>query len=88
MCGVVKCTKCDCYGLSNQNLGGRNVSPGVYNSIFIIVDWYGSTVSKDDMFWTGTPSFFLIGPENEIVKIHGAQPYSTFKQTFDSQLEK
>ena len=37
---------------------------------------------------TGTPSFFLIGPENEIVKIHGAQPYSTFKQTFDLHLKK
>ena len=37
---------------------------------------------------TGTPSFFLIVPENEIVKIHGAQPYSTFKQTFDLHLKK
>ena len=37
---------------------------------------------------TGTPSFFLIGTENEIVKIHGAQPYDVFKETFDLQLKK
>jgi len=37
---------------------------------------------------TGTPTFFLIGPENEIVKIHGAQPYNVFKESFDSQLKK
>ena len=37
---------------------------------------------------TGTPSFFLIGPENEIIKIHGAQPYDVFKETFDLHLKK
>jgi len=37
---------------------------------------------------TGTPSFFLIGPENEISKIHGAQPYEAFKRTIDSVLKK
>ena len=37
---------------------------------------------------TGTPSFFLIGPENEILKIHGAQPYEAFKRTIDSVLKK
>ena len=37
---------------------------------------------------TGTPSFFLIGSENEIIKIHGAQPYDVFKETFDLQLKK
>ena len=36
----------------------------------------------------GTPSFFLIGPENEIVNIHGAQPYDVFKESFDLYLQK
>ena len=36
----------------------------------------------------GTPSFFLIGPENEIVNIHGAQPYDIFKESFDLHLQK
>ena len=37
---------------------------------------------------TGTPSFFLIDTENEIIKIHGAQPYDVFKETFDLHLKK
>ena len=37
---------------------------------------------------TGTPSFFLIGTENEIIKIHGAQPYDVFKESFDLHLQK
>ena len=37
---------------------------------------------------TGTPSFFLIGPENELEKIHGAQSYEYFKEIFDSHLKK
>ena len=36
----------------------------------------------------GTPSFFLIGQENEIVNIHGAQPYDVFKESFDLHLQK
>ena len=49
------------------------------------------TASKNDantLGITGTPSFFLIGPENELEKIHGAQPYDVFKQFFDLHLKK
>ena len=49
------------------------------------------TASKNDantLGITGTPSFFLIGPENELEKIHGAQPYNVFKEIFDSHLKK
>jgi len=49
------------------------------------------TASKNDantLGITGTPSFFLIGPENELEKIHGAQPYDVFKEIFDSHLKK
>ena len=49
------------------------------------------TASKRDantLGITGTPSFFLIGPENELEKIHGAQPYDIFKESFDSALKK
>ena len=54
--------------------------------------------SKDDanaLDITGTPSFFLItswqetdGQPNEIVRIHGAQPYDVFKELIDSQLKQ
>jgi len=36
----------------------------------------------------GTPGFFVIGIDNKITKIPGAQPYSVFKKVFDSELEK
>ena len=47
-----------------------------------------SVKDANTMGVTGTPSFFLIGPENEITKIHGAQPYDAFKRTIDSMLKK
>ena len=47
-----------------------------------------SVEDANTMGITGTPSFFLIGPENEITKIHGAQPYEAFKRTIDSMLKK
>ncbi len=44
---------------------------------------------------TGTPSFFLIASwqetdeqKNEITRIHGAQPYDVFKESFDLLLKK
>jgi protein-disulfide isomerase len=37
---------------------------------------------------TGTPAFFVIGPDNQITKIGGAQPFSVFQQTFNSELAK
>jgi protein-disulfide isomerase len=33
---------------------------------------------------TGTPGFFVIGPNNKIVKIPGAQPYDVFVNIFES----
>jgi len=37
---------------------------------------------------TGTPGFFIIGPENSITRISGAQPYEVFEEIFNSMLEK
>ena len=36
----------------------------------------------------GTPGFFIIGPDNEVTRIGGAQPYNVFKRIFDSELNK
>jgi len=46
--------------------------------------------SKDarDLGITGTPAFFVIGPDNKITKLSGAQPYEIFEQIFNSELEK
>ena len=37
---------------------------------------------------TGTPAFFVIGPDNIVSKIGGAQPYEVFEKIFESQLKK
>jgi len=34
---------------------------------------------------TGTPAFFVIGPNNKIVKVPGAQPYDVFANILDSK---
>ncbi len=49
-----------------------------------------SNSSKDarDLGITGTPAFFVIGPDNEITRISGAQPYESFEKIFNSELEK
>jgi len=47
-----------------------------------------SVEDANTMGITGTPSFLLIGSENEIIKIHGAQPYDVFKKSFDLYLQK
>lgn len=36
----------------------------------------------------GTPGFFIIGPDSQVTKIGGAQPYEVFKRIFDSELQK
>ena len=37
---------------------------------------------------TGTPAFFVIGSDNTVTKIGGAQPYEVFEKIFESQLKK
>lgn len=37
---------------------------------------------------TGTPGFFIIGPDNQITKIPGAQPYESFQKIFEYELAK
>ena len=37
---------------------------------------------------TGTPAFFVIGPDEKVTRIFGAQPYEVFSKTFEVELEK
>lgn len=37
---------------------------------------------------TGTPGFFIIGPDNSVTRVIGAQPYEVFEEIFNSMLEK
>ena len=49
-----------------------------------------SNSSKDarDLGITGTPAFFVVGPDNKITRLFGAQPYESFEKIFNSELEK
>ena len=37
---------------------------------------------------TGTPAFFVIGPDENVTRIFGAQPYEVFSSTFETELTK
>ena len=37
---------------------------------------------------TGTPAFFVIGPDGKTTRLFGAQPYETFESVFEKELER
>ena len=37
---------------------------------------------------TGTPAFFVIGPDGKTTKISGAQPFEVFENIFEKELKK
>ncbi|MBA0908440.1 MAG: thioredoxin domain-containing protein [Nitrosarchaeum sp.] len=47
-----------------------------------------SNKDAKDLGLTGTPAFFVIGPDNKVTKLVGAQPFETFEKLFNSMLEK
>jgi len=46
-----------------------------------------SNQDAKDLGLTGTPSFFVIGPDNKVTKLFGAQPYVQFENIFESMLK-
>ena len=47
----------------------------------------GSVSDAHALGLTGTPDFFIIGPDNSIDKIVGAQPYESFDEIFKAKLK-
>ncbi|HJU14263.1 MAG TPA: thioredoxin domain-containing protein, partial [Candidatus Nitrosotalea sp.] len=47
----------------------------------------GSVSDANTLGLTGTPDFFIIGPDNSVTKVVGAQPYSVFDEIFKSKLQ-
>ena len=47
----------------------------------------GSVTDAQTLGLTGTPDFFIIGPDNSVTKIVGAQPYEVFDEIFKSKLK-
>ena len=46
-----------------------------------------SVSNARDLGLSGTPDFFIIGPDNYITKVVGAQPYDVFDEIFKSKLK-
>ena len=48
----------------------------------------GSNEDARSLELTGTPAFFIIGPDGKTTRLFGAQPYESFEKVFESELEK
>ena len=46
-----------------------------------------SVTNAKDLSLSGTPDFFIIGPDNSVTKVVGAQPYEVFDEIFKSELK-
>ena len=49
---------------------------------------FASNQDAKSLELTGTPAFFVIGPDGKTTRLFGAQPYETFEQVFENELEK
>jgi len=47
----------------------------------------GSVSDANNLGLTGTPDFFIIGQDNSVTKVVGAQPYAVFDEIFKSKLQ-
>jgi len=61
----------------------QSFSSGKYDSII-----NGNYNAGRQLGITGTPTFFLVGPKNQIVQIVGAQPASVFEQQVSSMISR
>jgi len=48
----------------------------------------GSNEDARSLELTGTPAFFVIGPDGKTTRLFGAQPLETFEKIFQEELEK
>jgi len=80
---------------SSENLLKFASDAGLNNDEFskcVIASKYSSIVTNSnqdakDLGLTGTPGFFIIGPDKNVTKIGGAQPYDVFERIFNSELK-
>lgn len=71
-------------GDAGLEMGGWNECVvGQYGSSTILA----SNTDAKKLGLTGTPAFFVIGPDGSIVRIMGAQDYEEFVRIFDGMLE-
>lgn len=81
---------------SSENLLGFAVNVGLdaekWNECMLSKSHQQTIVSSNNdartLGLTGTPAFFVIGPDNQVTKIGGAQPYDVFERIFEAELAK
>ena len=81
---------------SSENLGNFAQEIGLDMDVWsecIVKGLHSQTIlasNKDaeNLELTGTPAFFVIGPDGKTTKLFGAQPFETFKNIFENELEK
>ena len=81
---------------SSENLLGFAVNVGLdaekWNECMLSKNHQQTIVSSNNdartLGLTGTPAFFVIGPDNQVTKIGGAQPYDVFERIFEAELAK
>jgi protein-disulfide isomerase len=61
----------------NQCMAQSKYIPTIRNSVS----------DANNLGLTGTPDFFIIGPDNSVTKVVGAQPYQVFDEIFKSKLQ-
>jgi protein-disulfide isomerase len=59
------------------------MSNGVHSQIIL-----ASNEDAKSLELTGTPAFFVIGPDGKTTRLFGAQPFETFEKVFENELEK
>lgn len=66
----------------NQDEFNQCMSQSKYISVI-----RGSVSDANNLGLTGTPDFFIVGPDNTVTKVVGAQPYAVFDEIFKSKLQ-
>ena len=66
----------------NQNQFGQCMNESKYIPII-----RNSVSDANNLGLTGTPDFFIMGPDSSVTKVVGAQPYSVFDEIFKSKLK-
>ena len=66
----------------NQDQFNQCMTQSKYASII-----QSSVSDANNLGLTGTPDFFIIGKDNSVTKVVGAQPYAVFDEIFKSKLQ-
>ncbi len=67
----------------NMDVWSECMMDGVHSQTIV-----GSNEDARTLELTGTPAFFVIGPDGETTRLFGAQPLEAFEKVFQEELEK